>query len=61
MKAVILGISPNATIVDVSHQVEKFDVRMGAYVLASAVSLFSKRTLSTWWLCIEALEREGSP
>lgn len=45
MKAVILGISSNATIVDVSHQVEKFNVRMGAYVLASAVPYFPRGTV----------------
>jgi S-adenosylmethionine hydrolase len=45
MKAVILSILPNATIVDVSHAVEKFDVRMGAYVLASAASFFPKGTI----------------
>jgi S-adenosylmethionine hydrolase len=45
MKAVILGISPNATIVDVSHEVEKFNVRMGAYILASAASYFPKGTI----------------
>lgn len=45
MKAVILGISPNVAIVDVSHQVEKFNVRMGAYVLASAAPYFPKGTI----------------
>jgi S-adenosylmethionine hydrolase len=42
MKAVILGISPSARIVDVTHQVEKFNVRMGAYILASASPYFPK-------------------
>lgn len=45
MKAVILSINPNVTIVDVSHQIEKFNVRMGAYVLASAVPYFHKGTI----------------
>lgn len=45
MKAVILGISPKARIVDVTHQVEKFDVRMGAYVLASASPYFPHGTV----------------
>jgi len=45
MKAVILGICPNVTIVDVSHEIEKFNIRMGAYVLASAASFFPKGTI----------------
>ena len=28
MKAVILGISPNAVIIDITHEVAKFNVRM---------------------------------
>jgi S-adenosylmethionine hydrolase len=42
MKATILGITPNATIIDISQQIEKFNVRMGAYVLASASPYFPK-------------------
>jgi S-adenosyl-L-methionine hydrolase (adenosine-forming) len=45
MKGVILTINPNATIVDVTHGVEKFDVRMGAFMLASAVPYFPKGTV----------------
>jgi S-adenosylmethionine hydrolase len=45
MKAVILRISPDATIVDVSHEIEKFNMKMGAYVLASAAPYFPKRTV----------------
>ena len=45
MKAVVLGISPSATIVDITHQVEKFNVRMGAYVLAAASPYFPKGTV----------------
>lgn len=45
MKAVILTICPQAQIVDVSHQVAKFDVRMGAFVLASTVTYFPKGTV----------------
>jgi hypothetical protein len=46
MKAVILSICRHAMIVDISHQIEKFNVRMGAYVLASASSYFSKGTIN---------------
>jgi S-adenosylmethionine hydrolase len=45
MKAVILQICPAATIVDVTHQIEKFNIRMGAYVLASASPYFPKGTI----------------
>lgn len=42
MKAVILSISPEVTIIDVTHEIEKFNIRMGAFVLASAVPYFPK-------------------
>lgn len=45
MKAVILSISPNAHIVDISHEVRKFDVRMGAFLLARAAPFFPKGTV----------------
>ena len=40
MKAVILSICPNVTIIDISHEVDKYDVRMGAYTLARAAPFF---------------------
>ena len=40
MKAVILSICPNAVIIDITHEIAKFNIRMGAYVLASAVPYF---------------------
>jgi len=46
MKGVILGICPNAEIVDVSHEIEKFNIRMGAYVLASASPYFPVGTIN---------------
>lgn len=45
MKGVILSICPDAGIVDMSHHVEKFNVRTGAYVLASASSYFPVGTV----------------
>ena len=42
MKAVILGICPHAVMVDITHEIAKFNVRMGAYVLASATPYFPK-------------------
>ena len=45
MKAVILTICPNATIVDITHEIEKFNIRMGAYVLSSAALYFPEGTI----------------
>ncbi|MEM3704026.1 MAG: SAM-dependent chlorinase/fluorinase, partial [Candidatus Bathyarchaeia archaeon] len=45
IKAVILGINPFVEIVDISHHVEKFNIRMGAYVLARAAPYFPKGTI----------------
>ena len=45
MKAVILSICSDAVIVDISHEVEKFNIRMGAYVLASAATYFPRGTV----------------
>lgn len=42
MKAAILGICPNTGIVDITHEITKFNVQMAAYVLASAVPYFPK-------------------
>ncbi len=45
MKAVILTICPEARTVDISHSIEKFNVRMGAFVLASATRYFPEDTI----------------
>lgn len=45
MKAVILSICSKARIVDITHEVEKFNVRMGAFLLASAAPYFPKGTI----------------
>jgi S-adenosylmethionine hydrolase len=45
MKAAILSICSNAVIVDITHEIEPFNIRMGAYVLASAVPYFPKDTI----------------
>lgn len=45
MKAVILSINPQVRIVDVTHEVEKFNIRMGANVLASAAPYFPPNTV----------------
>jgi len=45
MKAVILSICPKATVVDISHQVERHNLRMGAFILASAAPYFPDGTI----------------
>ena len=45
MKAVILSICPEAYIVDISHEIQKFNIRMGAFVLASATPYFPSGTI----------------
>ena len=45
MKATILSISPNTAIVDVTYQIEKFNIRMGAYVLASVSPYLPEGTI----------------
>ena len=45
MKGVILTINPKATIVDITHDIEKFNIQMAAFMLASAESFFPKGTV----------------
>jgi S-adenosylmethionine hydrolase len=45
MKAVILSINPKTKIVDITHCIEKFNIRMGAYTLAAACPYFPKGTI----------------
>jgi hypothetical protein len=45
MKGVILSICRKARIVDITHDIDKFSVSHGAYVLASVVSYFPAGTI----------------
>jgi hypothetical protein len=45
MKGAILSISPNVTIIDITHNVEKFNIQSGAFMLASAAPFFPKGTI----------------
>jgi S-adenosylmethionine hydrolase len=45
MKAVILSICPDARIIDITHQVQKFDVRLGSFLLAGAAPYFPAGTV----------------
>jgi hypothetical protein len=45
MKAVVLSKCPNAKIIDISHEIKKFNIRMGAYTLAAAAPYFPEGTV----------------
>lgn len=45
MKAVILSICPETRLVDISHEIEKFNIHMGAFILASATPYFPASTI----------------
>ncbi len=45
MKGVVLGINPDATIVDISHGVRQQDIRQGAYLLRSSYRYFPPGTI----------------
>jgi len=45
MKAVILTLCPDAIIVDITHEIEKFNVRAGAFMLSSAAPYFPEGTV----------------
>lgn len=45
MKGVILSIAPTAKIVDISHEVQPFEIMDGAFTIAQAHRYFPKRTV----------------
>ena len=45
MKGVILSICPHARIVDISHEIPKFNVRYGAFILKQAAPYFPEGTI----------------
>jgi len=45
MKGVILGICPQARMVDISHEVSPFEITEGAYLIAQAYRYFPKKTV----------------
>ena len=45
MKGVILGICPQAQIVDISHEVSPFEIAEGAYLIAQAYRYFPAKTV----------------
>jgi len=45
MKGTILSLCPSAVIVDTTHEIEKFNIRMGALALAAAARYFPEGTI----------------
>ena len=45
MKGAILSVNPNATLIDVTHEIEKFNLRGAAFTLAQAAPYFPKGTV----------------
>jgi S-adenosylmethionine hydrolase len=45
MKGVILSINPSSMIVDITHDISKFNIQTGAFMLASAAPCFPKGTI----------------
>jgi len=45
MKGTILTLCPSAVLVDISHEIEKFNIRTGAFVLAAASDCFPAGTI----------------
>ena len=44
MKGTILTINPKATLIDITHDIEKFSIRVGSFILALAAPYFPKAT-----------------
>ena len=45
MKAVMLGIAPNAQLVDISHEIPPQDIMAGAWVIRNTAFLFPKNSI----------------
>lgn len=45
MKAVICSVCPDAKVIDISHAVEKFNIRMGSFLLMSSTRYFPEGTV----------------
>ena len=45
MKGVILGINPRATIVDITHDIRRGDIRAGAFALMASCRFFPRHTV----------------
>lgn len=45
MKGIILGINPNATIVDITHEIAPQDIEQGAFLFAASAKYFPANTI----------------
>lgn len=45
MKAAILEVCSDAVLIDITHEVERYNIRMGAYLLARSARVFPKGTI----------------
>lgn len=45
MKGVILGLQPAAQIIDITHEIQPFEIADGAFTIAQAYRYFPKRTI----------------
>ena len=45
MKGVILGIDPDANIVDITHSIPRHDIRAGAFILMTSAKYFPSGTV----------------
>jgi hypothetical protein len=45
LKAIILSICPDAKVIDITHEVERYNIRAGAFLLASAARYFPAGTI----------------
>ena len=60
MRAVVAGICPEAIVVDLAHEVDKFAIRDGALLLWSAVPVPAhRRPRRAWWIRASGTERKG--
>ena len=60
MKGVVLGICPDVTLVDVTHDLPPHDIAFAAHELAATYQLLSRRARSSWSSSIPAWARRGA-
>ncbi len=50
MKGVILQETPEARLIDISHEIPPQDIMAGSWVLKNSAMLFPAGTVHLWWL-----------
>ena len=62
LKAVVLSVCPDATLVDIGHEIPAHDVLAGALELAACYKYFPKaRSSSSWWIPASVRRDAASP